>query len=77
MIFGANHERVCAALLAESISCWQGYEAMHHYELFQPHLSKLPVPSAFPQYSNFENLNVPQSEHACQQEAGFYLIGTP
>ena len=69
VIFGANHERVCAALLAEGIPCWQGYEAMHHYELFQPHLSKLPVPSAFPDYFNFENVNVPESERACQQEA--------
>ncbi len=68
-VFGVSHDRVCAALAAEGIPCWEGYAAMHHYDLFQPQLSKLPVPSAFPEYFNFKNLNLPVSERACEREA--------
>jgi dTDP-4-amino-4,6-dideoxygalactose transaminase len=67
--FGAEHQAVCAALEAEGIPCWTGYEAMHHYELFQPKLSKLPVPSAFPQYFEFEKMHLPEAERACEHEA--------
>jgi dTDP-4-amino-4,6-dideoxygalactose transaminase len=66
---GATHEAVCAALDAEGVDCWQGYQAMHHYELFQPHLSKLPVPSAFPERFNFEQMQLPEAERACEREA--------
>ena len=68
-VFGANHDVVCAALAAEGISCWEGYAAMHHYDLFQPELSRLPVPSAFPQYFQFERMSFPASEQACEHEA--------
>ncbi|MBE7474214.1 MAG: DegT/DnrJ/EryC1/StrS family aminotransferase [Anaerolineae bacterium] len=68
-VFGAEHKLVCAALAAEGIPCWEGYEAMHHYELFQPHLSKLPVPSAFPERFQFETMHLPQAERACEHEA--------
>lgn len=67
--FGADHDVVCAALHMEGIPCWEGYEAMHHYELFQPKLSKLAVPSAFPDKFNFEALDLPESERACEHEA--------
>lgn len=67
--FGAEHEAVCAALDAEGILCWPGYEAMHRYELFQPKLSRLPVPSAFPQYFEFEKMTLPEAERACEHEA--------
>lgn len=67
--FGLEHDVVCAALDAEGIPCWKGYEAMHHYELFQPKLSRLPVPSAFPERFAFENMDLPESERACQHEA--------
>jgi hypothetical protein len=42
---------------------------MHHYELFQPGLSRLPVPSAFPERFNFEEMDLPESERACEHEA--------
>jgi dTDP-4-amino-4,6-dideoxygalactose transaminase len=67
--FGADHDVVCAALHTEGIPCWEGYEAMHHYELFQPKLSKLAVPSAFPEKFDFASLDLPASERACEHEA--------
>jgi hypothetical protein len=42
---------------------------MHHYELFQPQLSRLPVPSAFPEYFQFDQMDLPEAERACQHEA--------
>jgi dTDP-4-amino-4,6-dideoxygalactose transaminase len=67
--FGAEHDAVCAALEAEGIPCWEGYKAMHHYDLFQPRLSKLAVPSAFPQHFEFEKMDLPEAERACEHEA--------
>jgi dTDP-4-amino-4,6-dideoxygalactose transaminase len=67
--FGAEHEEVCAALDAEGIPCWVGYEAMHNYTLFQPQLSKLAVPSAFPEYFDFAQMSLPESTRACEHEA--------
>ncbi|MCJ7700886.1 MAG: hypothetical protein MUO62_04840, partial [Anaerolineales bacterium] len=37
--------------------------------LFQPQLSKLPVPSAFPEYFNFDQIKVPEATRACEHEA--------
>jgi len=68
-VFGVEHDAVCYALYKEGIPTWIGYEAMHHYELFQPQLSKLPVPSAFPERFQFAELDLPESERACQREA--------
>ncbi len=68
-VFGVEHGEICAALEAEGIPCWVGYEAMHNYTLFQPQLSKLPVPSAFPEYFDFEKMNFPQASRACEHEA--------
>ena len=68
-VFGFNHEVVCAALAEEGIGCWTGYEAMHHYELFQPKLSKLPVPMVYPERFDFGAMELPVAETACQQEA--------
>lgn len=68
-IFGAEHEEVCAALEAEGIGCWVGYEAMHNYSLFQPQLSKLAVPSAFPEYFDFAKMELPAATQACEHEA--------
>ena len=70
--FGFNHELVCAALDQEGIGCWTGYESMNHYELFQPQLSKLPVPMAFPERFNFGQMALPVAEQACQQEAVWF-----
>jgi len=68
-VFGVKHDAVCYALDQEGIPCWVGYEAMHHYELFQPLLSKLPVPSAFPERFQFDRMQFPEAERACQREA--------
>ena len=68
-VFGAEHDVVCAALQAEGVPCWVGYEAMHHYMLFQPGLSRLPVPSAFPERFDFGGVHLPEAERACEREA--------
>jgi dTDP-4-amino-4,6-dideoxygalactose transaminase len=68
-VFGAGHDLVCMALAAEGIPCWVGYPPMHRYDLFQPGLSRLPVPSAFPEYFDFERMRFPEAERACLREA--------
>ncbi len=68
-VFGVEHDVLCAALNAEGVSCWVGYEAMHRYSLFQPQKSKLPVPNAFPEYFTFERMRLPAAEAACEREA--------
>ena len=68
-VFGAEHEEVCAALDAEGIPCDTGYPAMNHYALFQPLLSKLAVPSAFPEYFNFAEMDLPEATRAAEHEA--------
>jgi len=42
---------------------------MNHYKLFQPLNSKLPVPSAFPEYFQFEKMSLPVAQRACEHEA--------
>ncbi len=68
-VFGFDHDMMCAALDAEGVDCWVGYEAMHHYTLFQPGLSRLAVPSAFPQYFQFDRMHFAEAERACEHEA--------
>lgn len=68
-IFGVSHDVVCAALDAEGIPCSRGYESMSHYDLFQPKLSRLAVPSAFPERFNFEQMYFQEAERAGQGEA--------
>lgn len=68
-VFGAKHDEVCLALYMEGIPCWTGYPAMHRYDLFQPQLSQLPVPSAFPQYFDFKAMSFPEAERASENEA--------
>ncbi len=68
-VLGIGHDILCAALNSEGVGCWMGYEAMHHYTLFQPQISKLPVPNAFPEYFQFENMRFPEAERACEHEA--------
>jgi dTDP-4-amino-4,6-dideoxygalactose transaminase len=41
---GAGNQRVCQALEAEGVGAWEGYRPMSRYDLFQPALSRLPVP---------------------------------
>jgi dTDP-4-amino-4,6-dideoxygalactose transaminase len=40
---GAGNRRVCEALEAEGVACWEGYPPMSRYDLFQPALSRMPV----------------------------------
>ena len=68
-VFGLEHNAVCYALHKEGIPGWMGYEAMHHYDLFQPQLSKLPVPSAFPERFQFDGMHLPEAERASKREA--------
>jgi len=68
-VFGVEHEVLCAALDAEGVDCWVGYEAMHHYSLFQPRNSRLAVPNAFPERFNFSEMSFPVAEEACEHEA--------
>jgi len=67
--FKCEHLEFCYALNKEGVPCWEGYQAMHHYDLFQPKLSKLPVPNAFPEYFNFEKMSFPVAERAGEREA--------
>jgi dTDP-4-amino-4,6-dideoxygalactose transaminase len=67
--FGLEHDVLCAALDAEGVDCWVGYEAMHRYTLFQPQNSRLAVPNAFPEYFLFEKMNLPEAERSCEHEA--------
>jgi dTDP-4-amino-4,6-dideoxygalactose transaminase len=68
-VFGANNQVVCGLLWTEGIPCELGYPPMHRYELFNPTISKLPVPSAFPEYFQFEKMHFPEAERICGQEA--------
>ena len=67
--FGAENREVAYALYKEGIPCDTGYEAMNDYTLFQPKLSKLPVPSAFPEYFNFEKMEMTEAKRAAEHEA--------
>ena len=67
--FGVDHDVLCAALDAEGIDCWTGYEVMNNYELFQPQKSTLAVPNAFPEYFKFEEMHLPEAARACEHEA--------
>src|SRR5512143_4324912 len=67
--FGVEHDLLCAALDAEGVDCWVGYEAMHNYELFQPQNSNLAVPKAFPEYFDFQSMRLPEAARACEHEA--------
>ena len=68
-VYGFEHRVMCYALAEEGISAWDGYPAMHHYDLFQPQISRLPVPSAFPEYFRFEQAHFPVAERAAEREA--------
>ena len=68
-VFGADHDAVCPAMWAEGIPCGKGYTGMHRYDLFQPGLSRLPVPSAFPERFKFDEMHLPEVERAGDHEA--------
>jgi L-glutamine:2-deoxy-scyllo-inosose/3-amino-2,3-dideoxy-scyllo-inosose aminotransferase len=68
-VFGVEHDLCCAALEAEGIPAETGYEAMHHYSLFQPGNSRLAIPNAFPERFDFDRMNFPVAEKAAEHEA--------
>ncbi len=68
-VFGMTHTPICRALCAEGIPADEGYPPMHQYTLFQPHLSRLPVPCAFPDRLRFTPGQFPESERAAIHEA--------
>ena len=67
--FHCNNDVFCEALSAEGIPVDTGYQPMHQYDLFQPGLSKLPVPSAFPGYFEFDKMSFPVAERASHVES--------
>lgn len=67
--FGAEHGLVCKALEAEGIGCQTGYPPMNRYDLFQPQLSKLPGPMAFPERFHMEDLVFKTAQRLAQHEA--------
>ncbi len=71
-VFGVTHEAVCLALHREGIPVELGYEAMHKYELFQPRLSRLPVPSAYPERFQFDQMELPEANRAAEREAVWF-----
>lgn len=72
-LFGLEHDIVSYAMQKEGIPCGPGYPPMYRYELFQPQLSKLPVPSAFPERFQFEQMHLPNVERISSREALFLI----
>lgn len=68
-LWGVEHRAVCAALSAEGLEAGVGYPPMHRYELFQPQLSRLAVPSAHPERFDFAAMQFPTATRAYEQEA--------
>ncbi len=67
--FGGERLGVLAALEAEGIPVDSGYAPMNRYDLFQPAISKLAVPSAFPERFNLAALSMPVAERAGERES--------
>ncbi len=67
--FHCKNETFCYALSNEGIPVDTGYPPMNRYDLFKPTLSKLPVPSAFPEYFDFESMTFPDADRAYSSEA--------
>ena len=69
--FGVRHDVFCQALSAEGIPVDTGYPVMSRYDLFQP-LSLPPgcVPSAFPEYFQFDQMSFPVTEQAAEATSG-------
>ena len=68
-MFGTGHEAISSALEAEGIPAAAGWPPMHRYPMFQPQLSKLPVPTAFPERFNFDRMHFPAAERIAGSEA--------
>lgn len=69
VVWGVDHHAVCTALEAEGLDASTGYPPMHRYDLFQPQLTRLPVPTAHPERFDFAAMNLPVATHAYEREA--------
>lgn len=68
-VWGVDHHAVCAALEAEGLDASTGYPPMHRYDLFQPQLTRLPVPTAHPERFDFAAMHLPVATAAYEREA--------
>jgi dTDP-4-amino-4,6-dideoxygalactose transaminase len=66
---GATNAQICAALAAEGIPAWVGYEAMHNYPLFRPTPENHPVAKLFPERFDFSTQEYPVARRAAEREA--------
>jgi len=66
---GAGNRRVCEALEAEGVACWEGYPPMSRYDLFQPALSRLPVAVEHARRLDPARMSFPVAERAGLREA--------
>ena len=70
--FGVANDALERALLAEGIPCWRGYDPMYRYDLFQPTISRLAAPSAFPRRFDYSGMRLPVTERVSGSE-GLWL----
>jgi dTDP-4-amino-4,6-dideoxygalactose transaminase len=66
---GATNAAVCAALEAEGVGAWEGYQPMSRYDLFQPGLSRLPVAVEHAERLDPARMSFPVAERAGLREA--------
>ena len=69
---GADHEHVCDALDAEGVGATVGYPSLSRDPLFQPSLSRLPVPTQFPERLDVAEMAFPVADRAGSR-ASVYL----
>lgn len=73
---GRTNEIVCAALEAEGIQAEVQYPPMNRYNLFQPHLSRLPVAVEYADRLNPETMSFPVAEAAGLRESIYFMETT-
>ncbi len=66
---GADHEVVCEALGAEGVGCEVGYPSLSRDPLFQPSLSRLPVPMQYPERLDVAEMAFPVADRAGSLES--------
>jgi dTDP-4-amino-4,6-dideoxygalactose transaminase len=65
---GAGNRRVCEALEAEGVACWEGYPPMSRYDLFQPALSRMPAAVAHAGRLDPAAMSFPVAERAALRQ---------
>jgi dTDP-4-amino-4,6-dideoxygalactose transaminase len=66
---GADHELVCEALVAEGVGCEVGYPSLSRDPLFQPSLSRLPVPMQYPELLDVAEMRFPVADRVGSRES--------